>query len=243
LNIQKTARGLSARSFAYTASNEWTLREKFPAEWNEFTRSWDRLVVDQYMKEGDTYRERRFCKYLVDAASMSFVGLEDFFFFQDISVNRYAGNLLREFAPVEAHIRKGRILQAIIARCLESILVCLDSSETRWRVYVHQFRINCNRALTGRPTPEGLHRDGHDFISMHLISRVNVVGGASIICDRDGRSLTNATLTNPLDGFVINDRSVLHGVTPITSEDGYPGHRDMLIIDYNREEYNEDRNN
>ena len=235
MNIEKTATGLSARSFAYTAWNEWTLPETFPTEWNEFARSWDRLVVDNYMKEGDTYRERRFCKYLVDAASMSFVELDDFVFFQDISVNRYAGNLRREFAPIEAHTRKGKILQAIIARCLQSILLSVDSSGTRWRVYVHQFRINCNRALTGWPTPEGLHRDGHDFVSMHLISRVNVVGGASIICDRDGRSLMNATLKNPLDGFVINDGSVLHGVTPITSADGSPGHRDMLIIDYNRE--------
>jgi hypothetical protein len=216
-------------------SDEWTLNRKHADDWKDFLASWDRLVVDKYMKIGDTYRERRFCKYLVDASAMSFTELDDFAFYQPGAINSYAGDVRREFSPIAPEIRKSRILVEIVKACLEAILISADAPARLWGVYVHQIRINCNGSITGQPTPEGLHRDGHDFVSMHLMGRTRVEGGRSHICDKHGRSLTAVTLENRMDGFLINDRAVLHGVSPITPASTEGGHRDMLIIDYNRE--------
>lgn len=34
--------------------------------------------------------------------------------------------------------------------------------------------------MQGNPTPEGIHKDGHTFISMHMIGRYNIEGGHPI---------------------------------------------------------------
>lgn len=236
MNIERSARELSSKNYSFIESDEWALLRLHPEDWKDFCGSWNRLVADRYMKEGDTFRERRFCKYVVNASEMSFKELDDCGFFQPSAINSYAGDLRREFSPVEPNIRKSRILLEIIKTCLGAILVDCESSAKIWSVYIHQFRINCDITLTGKPTPEGLHRDGHDYISMHLINRSRIEGGESHICTRSGRSLISVTLEDRMDSFLINDRAVLHGVSPITPSTAEPGHRDMLVIDYNRME-------
>jgi hypothetical protein len=236
MDIAKAARELISNRFSYMTSDQWTLNQKHPEDWKDFTASWDRLVLDNYMKAGDTYRERRFCKYVVDTSDMTFQELDDFAFYQTAAINSYAGDLRREFSPVEPAIRKNTILLEVIKSCLQAILLCDDGLPRFWRVYVHQFRINCSGSVTGRPTPEGLHRDGHEFVSLHLMDRARIEGGHSTVCEDSGRSLIAVTLENRMDGFLINDRALLHGVSAITPATADAGHRDMLVIDYNREE-------
>ena len=227
---------MNSQDFSFTRSDEWALRDRFPDAWKELADSWNRLVPDHYMKQGDAYRRRRFCKYDVDAASMAFEELDDFVFFQSSSINAYAGGMSREFAPVEPDIRRNRIVREIVSTCLQAIALTQRNPPENWKVFVHQIRIDCSSVEIGQPTPEGLHRDGHDFISMHLVDRVGVQGGASRICSRDDRPLLQVTLEKPMDGFLVDDRRLLHGVSQITPSTSAPGHRDMLIIDYNRDE-------
>ena len=236
MNIEKTARELDAQNYSFTSSDEWSLINRYPEDWATLAESWDRLAVDRYMKSGDTYRQRRFCKYAVDASRATVVELDDFGFYQSRAINSYAGGQRREFAPVEPDIRKNRIVREIIQTCLHAILDCDPDLPKKWNVFVHQIRINCSRSAVGQPTPEGLHRDGHDFISMHLIDRVGVEGGTSRICSIDGRPLMTVTLRHRMDGFLVDDRALLHGVSQITPSTADAGHRDMLIIDYNRDE-------
>ena len=238
MNLEKTARELNSQNFSFVSSEEWPLAERYPDDWKTFAESWGRLPVDRYMKNGDTYRQRRFCKYAVDAskAKTTVIELDDFGFYQSRAINAYAGGLRREFAPVEPDIRKNRIVREIIQTSLHAILDCGRSLPKTWNVYVHQIRINCSRKAVGQPTPEGLHRDGHDFIGMHLIDRVGVEGGISSICGIDGQPLMTVTLRHRMDGFLIDDRALRHGVSQITPFIAETGHRDMLIIDYNRDE-------
>lgn len=235
MNLEKAARELASQKFSFMTAEEWTLNRQHPDAWKDFTGSWDRLATDNYMKEGDTYRQRRFCKYVVDPATMTFEELDDFVFHQTHAINSYAGGRTREFAPVEPQVRQNRVLREIIESCLKAILCSVAGHRTTWKVYVHQFRIHCSSALTGQPTPEGMHRDGHDFISMHLMNRVGIQGGISTLSDDEGRALKTVTLKNRMDGFLVNDRALRHGVSQITPTTAESGHRDMLVIDYNRE--------
>ena len=39
----------------------------------------------------------------------------------------------------------------------------------------------------GKPTPEGVHRDGVDFVIVVMIKRVNIDSGATTIYDLDNQ--------------------------------------------------------
>ena len=55
-------------------------------------------------------------------------------------------------------------------------------SPTRaWHIEVHQFRIEARPGEPGQPTPEGMHRDGVDFVLVLLVRRQNVRSGVTSI--------------------------------------------------------------
>ena len=43
-----------------------------------------------------------------------------------------------------------------------------------WHIEVHQFRIEARRGEQGKPTPEGMHRDGVDYVLVLLVDRRNI---------------------------------------------------------------------
>ncbi len=58
---------------------------------------------------------------------------------------------------------------------------------SRFEVGLHQIRVLATPDAPGRPTPEGRHRDGHDFIGMHLIGRVNCAAASRSSTAKDSR--------------------------------------------------------
>lgn len=104
-----------------------------------------------------------------------------------------------------------------------------------WKIELHQFRIEAKPGAPGRPTPEGVHRDGVDFALAMLIRRENVARGTTMIHDLAGRMLGSFTLSRPLDAAIVDDRCVAHGVTPIQPLDpSRPAYRDVLVATYLR---------
>jgi 2OG-Fe dioxygenase len=82
-------------------------------------------------------------------------------------------------------------------------------------VELHQFRIEATAGQIGEPTPEGLHRDGVDWVLVALVNRTNVESGVTSIYGMDHRHLGDFTLTDPLDAVFLRDNRVFHGVTTI----------------------------
>jgi hypothetical protein len=69
-----------------------------------------------------------------------------------------------------------------------------------------------------------------------LVRRRNVASGVTAIFDPDRRPLGAFTLTEPMDAVFLDDRRVLHGVTPITPLDpGQPAYRDVLVATFRQE--------
>jgi hypothetical protein len=129
-------------------------------------------------------------------------------------------------------------LGAILATC-HALFDRLTPPAVRpasWHVEIHQFRIEARPGHEGRPTPEGMHRDGVDWVLVLLVSRVNISEGETSIGDLAMRPLGSFTLTDPLDCAVTDDNRVHHGVTPVTPLDpSRPGHRDVLVVTFRRE--------
>lgn len=98
---------------------------------------------------------------------------------------------------------------------------------------MHQFRIEPAKGEIGKPTPEGMHRDGVDWVFVGLIARTGVAGGVTGIGDAEGRALGAFTLTQPLDAVFLDDRRVRHGVTPIeVVAPERPAYRDVLVLTF-----------
>ena len=98
---------------------------------------------------------------------------------------------------------------------------------------MHQFRIEALPGSEGLPTPEGLHRDGVDFVLVLLVNRENIASGTTSIHAPDGRELGRFTLTQPFDAALVDDARVAHGVTPVQALDSAaPAHRDVVVVTF-----------
>jgi hypothetical protein len=205
-------------------------------DWDRFAASWDDLGVDAYMADGGRYRRRSFACFR--AAPDGMVRKPHQPHYQSRDYNPLNGGIERWFEPVTDAIGAHPALHAILAAC-HTLFDGLTPPAVRpasWHVEIHQFRIEARRGLDGRPTPEGMHRDGVDWVLVLLVSRVNISEGETSIGDLAMRPLGSFTLTDPLDAAVTDDNRVHHGVTPVIPLDPtQPGHRDVLVVTFRRE--------
>ncbi|HEV2097490.1 MAG TPA: 2OG-Fe dioxygenase family protein, partial [Stellaceae bacterium] len=105
-----------------------------------------------------------------------------------------------------------------------------------WHVELHQFRIEAQAGQHGHPTPEGMHRDGVDWVLVLMVRRQNIASGKTTIYDLAKRPLGSFTLTQPLDSALVDDSRVFHGVTAVVPLDPLlPAYRDVLVVTYRRE--------
>jgi hypothetical protein len=101
---------------------------------------------------------------------------------------------------------------------------------------MHQFRIETRPGQEGRPTPEGMHRDGVDWVLVLMVRRENVASGETTIYDLVRRPLGSFTLTAPLDSALVDDSRVYHGGTPVVPLDpARRAYRDVLVVTFRRE--------
>ena len=120
--------------------------------------------------------------------------------------------------------------------CFRNLLRCLATCATRlrgpqaWYVEAHPFRITTAGGI-GRPTPEGAHRDGVDFVAVILIDRHDIKGGETRVFDAAGPGGLRFTMSEPWTTLLLDDARVIHESTPIqpTEEGGY---RDTLVLTY-----------
>lgn len=203
------------------------------ADWTTFSDSWNRLEVDAYMADGGHYRRRRYATY--DARpGEPIVRTAHQPHYQGLDYNPLNGGIARWFEPVESAIGAGVSMRRILGFCRE-LFGRVDWAAS-WHIEVHQFRIEARTGEQGRPTPEGLHRDGVDYVLVLLVARQNIASGVTTIHALDGRHLGHFTLTHPFDAALIDDARVAHGVTPVEPfNPNVPAYRDVLVVTFRRQ--------
>ncbi len=149
---------------------------------------------------------------------------------QSRDYNPLNGDVQRWFDPVDPATIANPVMQAILAFCADHFA---PAGSGAWHVELHQFRIEASPDEQGRPTPEGMHRDGVDRVLVMLVERCNVREGVTRIGAPDGRALGEFTLTDPGDTMLIDDHRILHGVTEIHPLDpARPAWRDALVVTF-----------
>jgi hypothetical protein len=205
-------------------------------DWEDFAASWNALGVDTYMADGGRYRRRRFACYR--ATSAGIVRKPHQPHYQSRDYNPLNGGIERWFEPVTEPIGRHPVLAAILetSHRLFDRMTPAASRPDAWHVELHQFRIEAGLGEAGRPTPEGLHRDGVDWVLVLMVRRENIKSGETTIYDLAKRPLGSFTLTLPLDAALVDDSRVYHGVTPVEPvEAGRPAYRDVLVVTFRRE--------
>ena len=201
------------------------------SDWQDFAASWNGLDVDTYMADGGRYRRRRHAVYAVtrDGAARRAPHQPHY---QTLDYNPLNGGLDRWFSPVQDAIATGPSMTAILGFC-GRLFSPLSPEIAEWKAEVHQFRIEASPHEAGQPTPEGMHRDGVDWVLVLLVRRHNIRSGTTTIADLDKRPLGSFTLTDPFDAALVDDSRVYHGVTPIEPiEPGEPAYRDVLVVTF-----------
>jgi hypothetical protein len=201
------------------------------SDWPAFAASWNDLAPDTYLAASGRHRRRRHATFSVDANGTIHRETHQPHY-QILQYNPLQGDIQRWFEPVLPTIADGDSLGRILDFCRDCFGT-LAPATRRWHVEVHQFRIEARVDEAGEPTPEGVHRDGVDYVLVLLIDRENIESGTTTIHARDRRLLGSFTLTHALDAALVDDTRVFHGVTAVTPLDpGKPAHRDVLVVTF-----------
>jgi hypothetical protein len=226
-------RDIAGQGFAWVPRAAWSLGSQLESHWLRLCEDWDHLEPDQYLKGGTKFRLRRYGRYYWSPASDDLAPLPNEPYFQPEDENSYAGGIVREFAPLRPDTLESPFLHALVRSTFACLPVAEDRQGMTWEVRIHQIRIVATPGEPGLPAPEGIHQDGTDFLTLHLVRRDNVVGGESTIYDLDRRPIRRWTMRDALDSMILEDPRVMHKATPVHSADGLtPGTRDVLGLDF-----------
>jgi hypothetical protein len=196
------------------------------AQLNPLAGWWSSLPRDQYLRDGGRYRSRRHSCFIDEQGVLTLAPHRAHW--QPTSYNALHGGLLRWFEPIAPEVLK----TPVWTQLLEAIGAIFGQIRPvkRWYIEAHQFRIDTTDGI-GRPTPEGAHRDGVDFVALLLVQRRNVRGGETRVFDANGPSGVRFTMEEPWSLLLMDDARVIHETTPIQPE-GNGGLRDTLVLTY-----------
>ena len=188
--------------------------------------SWDQLPVDQFLRDGGRYRQRRHASFVVTSGEVT--PMPHRAHWQPLEYNALHGGMQRLFEP----IMPATTIKPVWSQLLSAISAVCDSIKGAqpWYVEAHQFRIDTTDGI-GRPTPEGAHRDGVDFVAILLVTREQIKGGESRVFAADNANGQRFTLLAPWTLLLLDDERVIHETTPIQPT-AAGGHRDTLVLTF-----------
>ncbi|MBA3503739.1 MAG: 2OG-Fe dioxygenase family protein [Myxococcota bacterium] len=197
-----------------------------PADWDAFAASWNELHLDKYMADGGRYRRRRHA--LFSAGSGAITRKPHGPHFQTLDYNHLHGGIERWFEPIASDTQSLATILAWSRKTFEAL-----SPVRAWDIEAHQFRIEASADAAGQPTPEGVHRDGVDYVLVLLVRRTNIASGTTTIHAPDGTMLGSFTLAHPFDAALVDDARLSHGVTPVEPIDPQQAaYRDVLVVTF-----------
>jgi len=195
---------------------------------------WNDLPPDAHLKDGGRYRHRRHGCY-VQQLAQSGAPLEaqpHRAHWQPTTYNALHGGIERWFEPLDARMAASAAWRDLIAALGLVFAQAAGHAPDAWFIEAHPFRID-TRDGVGRPTPEGAHRDGVDYVAVVLIERRGVRGGETRVFEADGPHGVRFTLDAPWSALLLDDARVIHESTPIQPvAEGDGAWRDTLVLTY-----------
>lgn len=199
-----------------------------PSALTALRASWNRLPRDAYLRDGGHYRFRRHSCFIHEPRTSSLQLTPHRAHWQPTDYNALHGGMERWFEPIEREVAEAPVWKQLL--CALGVVFAAQRPVDRWYIEAHQFRIDTAEGI-GRPTPEGAHRDGVDYVAVILVDRVSVRGGETRVFDAHGTAGVRFTMIEPWTMLLLDDARVIHETTPI-QPDGRDGVRDTLVLTY-----------
>ncbi len=187
---------------------------------------WHDMPPDNYLKDGGRYRRRRHSSFVFQNDVLTQVPHRAHW--QSLDYNALHGGMERWFEPMHDRTVAAPAWTKLLTAFSHTASAVRGNAPTTWCIEAHQFRIDTTDGI-GRPTPEGAHRDGVDFVAVFMLNRVGIKGGETRVFDAHGPQGERFTLSEPWSLMLMDDTRVIHETTPIQPvADG--GYRDTLVL-------------
>ena len=195
---------------------------------NSLKNSFNKLEIDQYLENNNPpKRLRKYTSYNISINS-------DYYIVNNNNSNNFIQNVSdtrskpRIFSPIDnIHIYSTFMMDLI--NNTTTIVKHFDPYIREIKIDVHQVRNIIYPNSSSTNSPEGLHRDGADYIiSALVLNKDNVKGGISILKNYDKSELFKVQLNNN-QGIFQKDTDLWHTITPMKCIDSnYLGYRDII---------------
>jgi hypothetical protein len=213
----QTVQGSTELEYAFL----FTLRKVNSITTEGFKPFFDNLPVDPYIK--GNYRLRRLSRFIVSGDKL--IKLPHGYLFQSKDYNPLVGDIKREFTELEDALIELDIFKNLVLAFSDS---CKLHPEAE--IGVHQIRTTCTPDNFGNPAPEGIHRDGTDFIGIFSVDRDNIQGGETHLYTAKKEKPVFNKILNPGELLLINDHKFFHYTTPIKPIGDGIGTRDVFVL-------------
>lgn len=180
--------------------------------------SFNHLEIDNY------YNNKRYRAFsMIDIKDFLVVG--ESYFLQSKAYNDYLGDELRIYKNIDDSVINDVSFRSIITKFINTIS---GPKEYRY-LYVHQIRVDCEDYEIN-PVPEGIHRDGYEYICITCVNKVNIDGPITEIYD-SFKNLINETVMEPGDNIILNDNKYFHNVKPLKKITQHEkAYRDIFVL-------------
>lgn len=195
--------------------------------------SYNNLSIDLVNENNIPIRLRKFAKFKINIDNT-----QNKFDIYHINCNKFKQNVNdfrkneRIFDFIDESVLKSEFIINFIGQI--SSYAYLDKNDINIKninVSLHQVRQICYPGIESHNSPEGIHRDGADYIvSAFIINKSNISGGNSIIYDKNKKEIFKKEL-NEYEGIFQEDKKLWHYVEPINSINNKIGYRDILGLD------------
>ncbi len=192
---------------------------------------WSDLPPDTHLRDGGAYRFRRHSCFTLDTATGELLQTPHRAHWQPVTYNALHGGFERWFEPIEPAICAHPMWQALLRQL--GLQVAQAKASPMWFIEAHQFRVDTAGGI-GRPTPEGAHRDGVDFVAVLMLERRDIKGGETRVFEADGPHGVRFTLQRPWTTVLLDDERVIHETSPIQPL-GEHGWRDTLVLTFRQD--------
>ncbi|MBE3667885.1 agglutination protein [Vibrio navarrensis] len=169
------------------------------------------------------YRLRRYS--VVQMKQGKLIDLQKNNFVQSSDINRFQGDVTRQFEPIESHT-----LHSEGFREMCQLFAHKNNLRDGQEIEIHQIRITAIYDQT-EVAPEGVHQDGFDHIAIVGIGRNNIEGGDILLySDFHAEPFFRKVLENG-EVAMLADSKLWHNAKPIRAlENAQEGYMDVFVL-------------
>ncbi|MGR5236941.1 2OG-Fe dioxygenase family protein [Vibrio alfacsensis] len=169
------------------------------------------------------YRLRRYS--VVGFEEGQVIDLNKNSFVQSSDINRFQGDVVRQFEPIEKEIL---LSEGFREMC--ELFINTNHLPSGQEIEIHQIRITAIYNET-QVAPEGVHQDGFDHIALVGVGRHNIMGGDIMLYSSHNQAPFFRKVLENGEVAMLADSKLWHNAVPIRSViNDQEGHMDVFVL-------------